>query len=62
MKAKTGDYVLLLVMLVALALGAAALYFRISGDLTVCREYYPEMGRLECYMSSKTVRTPGDRR
>lgn len=48
------------VTLVALALAILAivlipLYFRISGDLSVCRQYYPEMGRMECYFSSKTV-------
>lgn len=35
-----------------------ALYFRVSGDLAVCREYYPEMSRAACYFSSKTVRVP----
>ena len=34
------------------------LYFRVSGDLRICKIYYPEMGTLECYFSSKTVRVP----
>lgn len=33
-------------------------YFRISGDLSVCKNYYPEMNTLSCYFSSKTVRVP----
>lgn len=35
------------------------LFFRVSGDLKVCRIYYSEMNVLECYFSSKTVRVPG---
>lgn len=37
----------------------APVYFRVSGDLEVCRIYYPEMNRAACYFSSKTVRVPG---
>ncbi len=46
-------------MLVAFIFAAAVVYFRVSGDLAVCREYYPKMGRAQCYFSSKTVRVPG---
>lgn len=35
------------------------LYFRISGDIQVCQKYYSEMGLMQCYFSSKTVRVPG---
>lgn len=46
---------------IASAVGFAftALFFRISGDLAVCRNHYPEMGTMQCYFSSKTVRIPG---
>lgn len=46
-----------LALLVASILFTCA-YLRVSGDLQVCREYYPRMGTAACYFSSKTVRTP----
>lgn len=40
-------------------LSSMPLYWRVSGDIQVCRKYYPEMGLMQCYFSSKTVRVPG---
>ena len=44
-------------LVIALLLSPA--YFRVTGDIEVCRIYYPEMSRASCFFSSKTVRTPG---
>jgi hypothetical protein len=36
-------------------------YLRVSGDVAICKLYYPEMKTMECYFSSKTVRVPNGR-
>lgn len=47
--------------LIGLAIGSTILYYRVTGDLEVCKLFYPEMSRMACYFSSKTVRVPGAR-
>ncbi len=47
--------------LCGLAIGGVFLFYRVSGDLEVCQLYYPEMSRMACYMSTKTVRVPNGR-
>lgn len=59
MSKKMGEFFGCMFLLVVLSLPVSALYFRVSGDLSVCRMYYPEMGLAQCYFSSKTVRVPG---
>lgn len=44
---------------IIISIAGACLYFRVSGDIQVCRAYYPEMSLPGCYFSSKTVRVPG---
>lgn len=34
-------------------------FLRVSGDIEICKIYYPEMNTAKCYFSSKTVRVPG---
>lgn len=46
------------ILFLFLVFAFAAFYFRISGDLQVCRSYYKEMSLAQCYFSSKTVRVP----
>lgn len=48
----------LVVPVVIITLAGIALYFRIAGDIAVCRTFYKEMGVAQCYFSSKTVRVP----
>ncbi len=43
---------------VLISIIGTCLYYRVSGDIQVCRAYYPEMGLAQCYFSSKTVRVP----
>lgn len=49
---------MILAAILGVTLIVAIVYFRVSGDLEVCRLYYPEMSRMACYMSEKTVRVP----
>lgn len=51
-------WVYVYIPIVLVSIGLVFLYYRVAGDLEVCRLYYPEMSRLACYMSSKTVRVP----
>lgn len=53
------DVMLYIVLpVLAIAFAGVLTFFRVSGDLEVCRLYYPQMNRFSCYMSEKTVRTP----
>lgn len=44
--------------LIVFSLLGFAGYYRISGDIQICRIYYKEMSLAQCYFSSKTVRVP----
>ena len=52
-------FIYIIVPLIILALALTAGFYRVSGDLQICRLYYPEMSLAGCYFSSKTVRIPG---
>lgn len=49
----------LAIIVVVVGIALSTLYFRVTGDIQVCQQYYPEMGLAQCYFSSKTVRVPG---
>lgn len=52
------DWLFVGAIFVVIGLLSTAAFFRFTGDLAVCRNYYKEMGLAECYFSSKTVRVP----
>lgn len=47
-------YIPLVCFAIAIYIG----YLRVSGDISICKLYYPEMNIAECFFSSKTVRIP----
>lgn len=54
----TSEILLVIGVIIVSALIMTPIYFRVNGDIAVCKEFYPNMNKLECYFSSKTVRVP----